>query len=111
MSISYVSDWGIQGIGVFLDDVTVSTEVGTESFETGLGAWTVAGPAPGSGINPTDWTRTIDVGFEEAAVTTMTPTDAAFRTVYFGFGFEGITSADLRNAVMGRAIAFLLAAP
>ena len=41
----------------------------------------------------------------------MTPTDAAFRTVYFGFGFEGITSPDERNAVMGRAIDFLLAAP
>ena len=68
VSISYVSDWAVQGIGVFLDDITVSTEVGTESFETGLGAWTVAGPAPGSAINPSDWTRTIDVGFEEAAV-------------------------------------------
>ena len=52
VSISYVSDWGVQGIGVFLDDVTVSTEVGTESFETGLGAWTVAGPAPGSANQP-----------------------------------------------------------
>ena len=44
VSISYVSDWATQGIGVFLDDITVSTEAGTESFETGLGAWTVAGP-------------------------------------------------------------------
>ena len=41
----------------------------------------------------------------------MTPTDAAFRTVYFGFGFEGITSPEERNAVMDRAIDFLLAAP
>jgi len=109
VSISYVSDWGVQGIGAWLDDITVSTEAGTESFETGLGAWTVAGPAPGSGINANDWTRTTDVGFEEGAVVTMTPANAAFRTVYFGFGFEAITSADQRNAVMGPTIDFLLA--
>jgi Zinc carboxypeptidase/Immune inhibitor A-like, MAM domain len=107
LSISYVSDWGVQGIGVFLDDIAVSTEGGTESFETGLGAWTVAGPAPGSDVNGNDWTRTTDVGFEEGAVVTMTPADAAFRTVYFGFGFEGVTSAEQRNAIMGRAIEFL----
>jgi hypothetical protein len=39
----------------------------------------------------------------------MTPADAAFRTVSFGFGFEGITSDDQRNAVMGRTIDFLTA--
>ena len=43
------------------------------------------------------------------AAVTMAPADAAFRTVYFGFGFEGITSADQRNAVMGRTIDSLLA--
>ncbi|MGH9248046.1 MAG: hypothetical protein ACRD0W_00785 [Acidimicrobiales bacterium] len=43
------------------------------------------------------------------AAVTMAPADAAFRTVYFGFGFKGITSADQRNAVMGRTIDFLLA--
>ena len=109
VSITYVSDWAFQGIGSFVDDVSVSTEAGTESFETGLGAWTVAGPAPGSEINANDWTQTTDVGFEEGAVVAMAPTDAEFRTVYFGFGFEGVTSADQRNALMGRAIDYLLA--
>ena len=37
----------------------------------------------------------------------MSPDDAAFRTVYFGFGLEGITSAEERNAVMGRAADYL----
>ena len=69
----------------------------------------VAGPAPGSEINANDWTQTTDVGFEEGAVVAMAPTDAEFRTVYFGFGFEGVTSADQRNALMGRAIDYLLA--
>ena len=109
LSISYVSDWGVQGIGAFLDDITLSTDAGTESFETGLGAWTVGGPAPGSAVNGTDWTRTTDVGFEEGAVVAMTPADAAFRSVYLGFGFEGITSASQRNDIMGRAIDYLLA--
>jgi hypothetical protein len=104
LSISYVSDWGAQGIGVFLDDIAVSTVGVTESFETGLGDWTVAGPPPGSALNGNDWTRTTDVGFEEAAVVTMTPADAAFRTVYFGFGLEGVTTAEDRNALMGRAL-------
>ena len=108
MSISYASDWATQGIGVFLDDITVSTEAGTESFETGLGAWTVAGPPPGSQINGNDWTRTTDVGYEEGAVVTMAPTNADFRTLYFGFGFEGVTSAEKRNELMGRAIDYLL---
>jgi Zinc carboxypeptidase/Immune inhibitor A-like, MAM domain len=109
LSISYVSDWGVQGIGAFLDDIALSTEAGTESFETGLGTWTVAGPAPGSGVNGNEWTRTTDVGFEEGAVVAMTPADAAFRTVYFGFGFEGVTSAQQRNDLMGRALDHLLA--
>jgi hypothetical protein len=60
-------------------------------------------------VNGNDWTRTTDVGFEEGAVVTMTPADAAFRTIYFGFGFEGITSASQRNEIMGRAIDYLLA--
>jgi hypothetical protein len=29
-------------------------------------------------------------------------------TVYFGFGFEGITGAATRNEVMGRAMDYLL---
>ena len=98
----YVSDWGKQGIGVFLDDIAVSTEGTTESFEDGFGAWTVAGPPPGSAVNGNDWTRTADVGFEEGAVVTMTPADAAFRSVYFGSAVEGVTTAT-STALMARA--------
>jgi len=108
VSISYVSDWGTQGIGVFLDDVTVSDGV-TESFESDLGQWTVAGPPPGSQINGNDWTRSVDVGFEEGAVVAMAPTDGAdFKTLYFGFGLEGVTTAAERDALIGRALDYLL---
>ena len=39
---------------------------------------------------------------------TMAPINADFRTLYFGFGFEGVTSAEERNELMGRAIDYLL---
>jgi hypothetical protein len=29
-------------------------------------------------------------------------------SLYFGFGFEGIATPDARNAVMGRAMSYLL---
>ena len=51
LSISYVSDWATQGLGVFLDDVTISADgapVTETSFEADLGGWTVAGPPEGS---------------------------------------------------------------
>ena len=51
VSISYVSDWGTQGIGVFLDDVTVLVDgaaVAETGFEADLGGWTVVGSPEGS---------------------------------------------------------------
>ncbi len=102
VSISYASDWGAQGLGAFVDHVEVSTEPGVESFETGLGAWSVAGPPEGSADNPNDWGRTMSVGFQEGAVVSTGD------TLYFGFGFEGITDAVTRAAVMTRSIDYLL---
>lgn len=109
VSISYVSDWSIQGLGVWLDDIALSTEAGTESFETGLGAWSVTGPAPGSAENSTDYARTTDIGFREGSVVTMAPADDAFRAMYLAFGLEGVTTAAQRSDLIGRAMAYLLA--
>jgi hypothetical protein len=102
VAISYASDWAFQGLGAFVDHIEVSTEAGVESFESGLGAWTVAGPPEGSASNPNDWERTQSVGFEEGAVVT---TDD---TLFFGFGLEGITGADARASVMDRSLDYLL---
>ena len=96
---------GAQGIGAWLDDVTVSGGA-TESFEVGLGE-VVSGAPSGSAANPNDWARTTDVGYEEGAIVAMSPDNAAFRTVYFGFGLEGVTSAAERNDLMGRALAYM----
>jgi hypothetical protein len=108
ISISYASDWAFQNLGVFLDDITLSTEGTTESFETGLGAWSVLGAPPGSAPNPNDFTRTQDLGYEVGAIVTMAPTDDAFRALYFGFGLEGVTTAAQREEILGRAMAYLL---
>jgi hypothetical protein len=101
ISIAYVSDWATQGLGVFIDDTAVSTGE-TTSFEDGAGGWTATGPPPGSAPNANNFTRTTAAGFPEGAAVS---TDDS---IYFGFGFEGIATPDARNAVMGRAMSYLL---
>jgi hypothetical protein len=103
LSISYASDWAFQGLGVFLDDVTVSANgspVATTSFEAGLDGWTVAGPPPGSAPGSTDWARS-QLAFEEGAVITTGD------TVYTGFGLEGLAPAARDDFVM-RSLRHLL---
>jgi hypothetical protein len=101
LSISYASDWSFQGLGVFVDDVEVSTGQGTTSFEAGLDGWSVPGAPPGSSPNANDFTRTTAAGFPEGPVVTTAD------TIYLGFGFEGITDEADRTEVMGRAIGHL----
>jgi hypothetical protein len=105
ISISYASDWAFQGLGAFVDLIESPTGEGSTSFEDDadpMDGWVVADPPEGSAPNPNDWIRTGSVGFEEGAVTS---TDD---TLYFGFGFEGITGADVRAEVMSRSIEYLL---
>jgi len=102
VSISYVSDWASQGLGVFVDDIVVSTGEGSTDFESSDGGWGMP-PAPaGSAPNTNTWIVTDATGFPEGAVV-ATPD-----TLYMGFGFEGITDAATRNEVMGKAMDYLL---
>ena len=103
VSITYVSDWAIQGLGVFVDDVsTVVDGVASEtSFETDLGGWSVPGSADGSAANPTDWIRSEKLFDEGAGVITDD-------SVYLGFGLEGVTGADRRADLMRRVLDHLL---
>ncbi|MGH2953295.1 MAG: M14 family zinc carboxypeptidase [Solirubrobacterales bacterium] len=108
ISISYASDWQVQGVGAFVDQVEVSTGEGTTSFEDDgdpMDGWTVPGAPEGSDPNPNDWERTGSVGFEEGAVTSTED------TLYFGFGFEGIAGAAARNEAMDRSMGYLLGSP
>jgi Zinc carboxypeptidase len=102
VTIAYVSDWSIQGLGTFVDDIVVSTGEGSTSFETGMDGWTAAAAPPGSAANTNTWVRTTAAQIPEGAAITTED------TIYFGFGFEGIATPAARNAVMGRAMGYLL---
>jgi hypothetical protein len=92
----------VQGLGAFIDDIAVSTGEGTTSFETGTDGWAATGPPPGSAPNPNNFIRTTAAGFPEGAAISTSD------TIYFGFGFEGISGTDARTAVMGRVASYLL---
>ncbi|MFR9776420.1 M14 family zinc carboxypeptidase [Micromonospora sp. MS34] len=104
VAISYVSDWGTQGLGVFLDDARVIADgavVSETSFETpDLGGWTVAGPPAGSGVGANDWARSQQAFEEGAAVVTAD-------SVYLGFGLEGLAPAA-RDDLVARSLTHLL---
>ena len=103
VSISYVSDWATQGLGVFLDDTTVLVDgaaVAQTSFEEDLGGWVLAGPPAGSQPAASDWSRS-EQAFEEGAVVITED------TVYLGFGLEGLAPAN-RDDLVARSIGHLL---
>lgn len=103
VSIAYISDWATQGLGMFVDDITVSTGLDSTSFEgSDTGGWEITGPPEGSAPNPNNFIITTAAGFPEAAVV-ATP-----GSLMTGFGFEGITDAATRNTWMGKALEHLL---
>jgi Zinc carboxypeptidase len=109
VSISYASDWAVQGLGVWIDDIDAPGTAADTDFEaSGMAGWTVGDPTElGSDANPLDWILTTDVGFTEGAITSMDPPNADFRTLYFGFGFENVDGTDERNEMMDRALDYL----
>jgi hypothetical protein len=105
VSITYVSDWSSQGLGVFVDDIAITAggvmQLGTTSFETGNDGWQMP-PAPaGSATNANTWVITDAAGFPEGAII------AGRSSLLWGFGLEGVTDAARRTELMGRAIAYL----
>jgi Zinc carboxypeptidase len=103
ISIAYASDWATQGLGVFIDDIVVSTGQGSTSFEgADTGGWQVTGPPPGSAPNANNFVFTDATGFPEGAAITTAD------SIYLGFGLEAVTGADTRAEVMGRAMDYLL---
>jgi hypothetical protein len=101
VSITYVSDWATQGLGVFIDDIVVSTGEGTTSFEGGDDGWQTPDAPDGSAPNFNTWEITSAGGFPEGAVI-ATPS-----SLLWGFGLEGVTDESVRDELMGRAIDFL----
>jgi Zinc carboxypeptidase len=103
ISITYAQDFASAGLGVFLDQVQVTKDgqpAEATSFETDLGGFE-AGPAPEGSENDAQWQRSESVGYVVGAGV-ATPD-----TLYWGFGFEGISSAEQRTAVMRSAMQYL----
>jgi hypothetical protein len=99
LHISYASDWAVQGLGVFVDDIELAGYP-LEDFEAGTGAWS-ASTAPDS-FSFNNWERITGAGIPEG------PAISTPDSVYLGFGFEGIANAADRNAVMQRVMDYLL---
>ncbi|MDX6351281.1 MAG: hypothetical protein QOF84_6071 [Streptomyces sp.] len=103
LSLSYITDPGSGGHGVFADDARLAvggTEQQAEGFETSLGDWTVPGPPAGSPATDGDWVRAGALFTTYAAVTTHD-------TVLLGFGLEHVPSSSDRAALIGKALAAL----
>jgi hypothetical protein len=99
-SITYATDWATQNLGVFVDDIVVSTGEGSTSFEGGLDGWTITGQPPGSAPNENNWERITAAGLPEGAVI------ATDTSLYMGFGIEGVTGADMRAELLDRSLDF-----
>ncbi len=96
--ISYATDWATQNLGVFVDDIELAGYP-LEDFEAGMGPWAVS-TAPGSGAF-NNWARISGAGFPEG------PAIRTPYSVYLGFGFEAIDTADNRTLVMDRVMDYL----
>jgi murein tripeptide amidase MpaA len=96
VSISYVTDAGAGGVGVFVDNVQVPGEE-VEGFEDGLGAWTIPGSPADSPPNTTDWVQGGTLFIPSAGVETDD-------TVLFGFGLEHIEDPAVRAATLERVL-------
>ena len=104
ISISYVQDFAVSNLGVFLDDVVVTedSDETTIDFESDLGGFT-AGPPPNRSGPGTQrmWERSESLGFVDG------PGVATEDSVYWGFGFEGVTDRATRAEVLGDTLSYL----
>ena len=105
VSITYVTDPGSGGIGVFVDDVvlTIDGAAGAANgFEDGLGGFTVPGAPASSPGNGGDWITSTAL-FDPPAAVAVTED-----TVTYGYGFEAIVGEEARAAAMAEVLAHLL---
>ena len=103
VSLSYITDPGSGGHGVLADNASVvigGAAKETEGFESSFGAWTVAGPPPGSPVVTKNWARAGELFKTYGAVSTKD-------TVLLGFGLEHVATAAERSVLVGKALASL----
>ncbi|HEV7932765.1 MAG TPA: M14 family zinc carboxypeptidase [Actinomadura sp.] len=104
VSITYVSDPGSGGTGLFVDDTKVTTTGGlldAEGFESGSGPWSVQGAPAGSPGNAGEFIRSQALIDSVSAVATED-------SLMLGFGLEQVKSPGDREVIMGRALKHLL---
>ena len=105
VAISYVQDFAVSGLGVFVDDASITKDgVATDltSFEDGLGGWLAGPPPAGSEVGTQDaWTARTSVGYAYG------PGVRTEHSVYWGFGLEGVQGADTRAALLGDTLSGL----
>ena len=99
--VSYVTDPGTGGAGVFVDQTTLTVDgqpVQAEGFETGLGPWSTPGRPAGSPTGGNDFVRSMSlVG---ASISTQD-------TVLLGFGVEQIAEPTERATLLRDVIGYL----
>lgn len=103
VSISYVTDPGTGGVGVFVDDtrVVVDGVADADGFEGPTSVWTPGGPPAGSPPNSGTWVIG-EVLFQSYAATSTED------TLLLGFGLEQLATAEERADLVGRALDGLL---
>ena len=87
ISIAYISDWGTQNLGVFLDDFTWPGGRRPRSRAPTLGGWQITGPPAGSGTNANNCESPMPAASQSAR---RSPPRSHCCS---GFGFEGISTA------------------
>ena len=107
VSIVYQTDPGTAGLGVFVDDATITSggqTVEETSFETGLDGWPVPGPPAYSPGNATAGARSQSIGLVDG------PGVRTPHSLLWGFGLEGVDGADKRAALISNAMKYFGAA-
>jgi hypothetical protein len=104
VSITYIQDPAVRGLGVFVDDATITvdgSQTAHTGFEDGLGPFTVGGPPAGSPGNANNWVQSESVGFQDG------PGIRTDHSMYWGFGLEGVTGAGTRRDLLQNALKYL----
>jgi Zinc carboxypeptidase/Immune inhibitor A peptidase M6 len=105
VKISYVTDPGAGGIGVFVDDTRLTTTAGTidaDGFETEPSLWTIEGEPEGSPPNQGNFVFSTVLVEVAASVTTED-------SVLLGYGIEQLATPAEQADILGRIMAYLLA--
>jgi hypothetical protein len=109
LSITYMQDPSVQGLGVFVDDVKITGDAQTlvdTGFESGtLAPFAVGAPPAGSPASFRTWIASQSRGFEDG------PGVRTDRSVLLSFGIEGVNGAGKRSKILKDGLRVLGVSP